>query len=192
MTTLESITFNKEEYKELEISKHKFIDCEFNECIFDTINFIDTSFINCTFNKCELSNLRSTRSDFKNISILNSKIYVIDFNSFLPKGKIANIFNVLQNNEFIYSNFIKLNLNKFDFRTNNIIRSTFEECNLSESNFSNTILEGSNFISCNLTKTNFLNAHDYTIDINSCILKGGKYSYPEVISLLNSLELIIE
>ena len=68
----------------------------------------------------------------------------------------------------------------------------FEECDLQESNFRNCRLEATQFFRCDVRKADFREAKGYVIDIPSNKLRQAKFSFPEVVSLLDSLEIKIE
>lgn len=73
-----------------------------------------------------------------------------------------------------------------------IQESIFEECDLQESNFRNCRLEATQFFRCDVRKADFREAKGYVIDIPSNKLRQAKFSFPEVVSLLDSLEIKIE
>lgn len=174
-----------------QIKKHKYIDCTFVNCNFSNLELIETEIINCTFTNCKLNSLVSKNSFIKNATFTNSDIVVIDWNSFLAKSTINNLFYEIRNCNLVYNNFIKLNLNKFSFNNNVILKSLFEETNLVGSKFLNCHLEGTQFLNSNLANSDLSSATDYYIDIKTCNLKKAKFSFPEVTNLLNSLEIII-
>ena len=61
---------------------------------------------------------------------------------------------------------------------------TFENCNFSLSDFTR-----STFKETNLRCANFINACNYCIDFSYNSIEGAKFSLPEAISLLNSLDI---
>jgi len=68
----------------------------------------------------------------------------------------------------------------------------FEEVNLEESDFSNTNFEEALFFKANLKKVNFTSATNYSIDLKTNNLRGTRFSYPEVMTLLDNLDIVIE
>lgn len=85
-----------------------------------------------------------------------------------------------------------MNLKKFDFSGNIIQESLFEECDLKESNFKNCRLEETQIHNSDIRKADFRDSRGYIIDIPSNKLKQAKFSYPDVVSLLDSLEIEID
>ena len=68
----------------------------------------------------------------------------------------------------------------------------FIETDLSDGDFKNTDFEKSLFFKANLTDADFRGASNYSIDIKTNILKRTRFSLPEALSLLESLDIIIE
>jgi len=67
----------------------------------------------------------------------------------------------------------------------------FREVDLSQADFSNTDLVGSLFINTNLTGADFTHTRNYTINASLNTLKGTKFSLPEAMSLLHSLDIVL-
>lgn len=91
-----------------------------------------------------------------------------------------------------YSEIKNGDFRKADFSDNIIQESMFDGCDLQESNFQNCRLEKTQFTRCDIRKSDFRNSSGYVIDIASNKLKQAKFSYPEVVRLLNSLEIQID
>ena len=91
-----------------------------------------------------------------------------------------------------YNNFENMNFKKFDFIQSSILESVFENCNLAESNFKNCELKNTEFSGCDLRKSDFRKATGYNINLATNRIKGARFSYPEVINLLNPFEIVIE
>jgi uncharacterized protein YjbI with pentapeptide repeats len=68
----------------------------------------------------------------------------------------------------------------------------FTEADLTESNFEGTNFDQSKFLKSNLTKVSFKKAYNYWIDIHNTIIKKARFSMPEAMSLLQSLDVTIE
>ena len=91
-----------------------------------------------------------------------------------------------------YNHFVEINFAKFDFSGNTILASLFADCNLSESRFLECQLDRTEFFRCNLTKADFRNAAGYVVDLQTNKLKDAKFSFPEVINLLQGTGIIID
>ena len=68
----------------------------------------------------------------------------------------------------------------------------FIETDLSKGDFHQTDFENSRFFKTNLSSANFKGSKNYSIDVKANILKKTRFSLPEVLLLLNSLDIIIE
>jgi uncharacterized protein YjbI with pentapeptide repeats len=88
-------------------------------------------------------------------------------------------------------NFTDLKLKGISFSGSKIREGYFTNTELQESDFTDTDLLGTIFHQCNLTKSDFRNAKNYSIDLYSNNLKKAKFSFPEAINLLKSLDIEI-
>ena len=68
----------------------------------------------------------------------------------------------------------------------------FREADLSKANFEGTDLSGSLFNNTNLTEADLGQARNYQIDPGMNILKQAKFSLPEAMGLLYSMDIVIE
>jgi len=74
----------------------------------------------------------------------------------------------------------------------NVKECYFLNTNLSSSDFSGSDLLLSEFNDCNLSKCDFSNATNYSFDLKKNVVKGAKFSVPEVMELLRYFEIEIE
>ena len=82
-------------------------------------------------------------------------------------------------------------MRKTSFQGSKIYDGTFISSCLIESDFSNTDLKGTLFRHCNLNKSNFCGALNYVIDPLVNKIKKSKFSFPEVIGLLQGFDIEI-
>ena len=92
----------------------------------------------------------------------------------------------------MYCNFLNLDLRNTLFVECEIKGTDFIDNNLTKADFSKSIFDKSIFHNANLTHANFTGAINYCINPKDNILKKTKFSKPEVISLLQTLDIIIE
>lgn len=171
----------------------KFLDCCFENCSFEDCVINHCHFVNCSFYNCNIISLTSQYSEIKNAVFEKCNLIGIHtWNDLLPVGKYTCAIERIENCCLKYNSFIEMNFRKFDFSGNVIQESMFEECNLQESSFRNCRLEATQFSRCDVRKADFREAKGYVIDIPSNKLRQAKFSFPEVVSLLDSLELKIE
>ena len=87
---------------------------------------------------------------------------------------------------------LALHLSEITFECCEVIEVDFREANLSSANFENSDLQASLFAHTNLSNANFMDAINYQIDIRLNTLKKAKFSFPEVVTLLDSLDIEID
>ena len=63
---------------------------------------------------------------------------------------------------------------------------------LTEALFSSCSLNGTTYLDCDLRKANFKEAKGYLIDVTRNLIKGAQFSYPEALTLLDSLGIIVD
>lgn len=180
-------------YQNITTEHCKFIDCTFENCSFEDCRIVGCAFVNCMFTNCAVISLTSQHSEVKNTVFQKCNLIGIHcWNELLPSGRYAHSIDSLKNCYLKYNSFIEMSFRKFDFSGNIIQESMFEECDLQESNFYDCRLEATQFSRCDIQKADFRDAKGYVIDIPSNKLKQAKFSYPEVISLLDSLGIKID
>lgn len=171
----------------------KFIDCNFENCSFEDCKIIGCAFVNCKFYNCNIISLTSQHSEVKNAVFQKCNLIGIHcWKELLPVGKYGHSIDKLDNCYMKYNSFIEMAFRKFDFSGNILQECMFEECDLQESNFQDCRLEATRIFRCDIRKADFRNAIGYVIDIPSNKMKQAKFSYPEVTTLLNSLEIKID
>ena len=91
-----------------------------------------------------------------------------------------------------YSNFKLLKIPKTKIVTCEAKEVDFIETDLTGGDFKNTDFEKSRFFKANLTGADFRGARNYFIDVKNTTLKQTRVSMPEAVSLLSSLDIIVE
>jgi uncharacterized protein YjbI with pentapeptide repeats len=91
-----------------------------------------------------------------------------------------------------YSNFRMLKLQKIKMVDCEAQEVDFVEADLSNAELTNTDFERSVFSKTNLTGATLVGAKHYSIDARSNTIKKAHFSLPEALSLLSSLDIIIE
>lgn len=165
----------------------EFEDCEFVNCSFVETKFIKCKFITCRYIGCVLSATTPTDSHFVETSFSNSKVIGMDWTKAQRLQDIS-----FDNCQINYSNFRLLKLQKIKIINCEAKETDFTEADLSEGNFTNTDFEKSLFLNTNLSKANFLNAKNYYIDVRCNNIKKAHFSTPEAISLLDSLNIVLD
>ena len=164
-----------------------FEECEFNSCSFIDCKFEKCKFLNCKFTECNLTAIIPLNCHFIEIRFSKCKVMGIDWTK-AQKLQDLNFFECQMN----YSNFKLLKLPKIKVVKCEAKEIDFIETDLSDGVFTNTDFEKTLFFKTNLTGADFRGATNYFIDLKTNILKRTHFSLPEALSLLDSLDIIIE
>ena len=184
--------YYKEKLTRLSLAKEHIQLKEFEECEFDFCSFIDCifekcKFLDCKFNNCILSAINPLNSRFQEVKFLQCKVIGFDW----TKSEHLEDLD-FSNCQINYSNFKLLKLPKIKIVNCEAKEVYFNEADLSYGNFKNTDFEKSRFFKTNLSFADFKGAKNYFIDVKNNTLKQTKFSLPEALSLLKSLDVIIE
>ncbi|MEG0249578.1 MAG: pentapeptide repeat-containing protein [Peptostreptococcus sp.] len=182
----ENLNFDKELFKDLQ-----FFECDFINCTFEDCKLKDCSFRDCKFEICKITNLDSKDSNARELEFQRCTLIGINWSKLIYHGALDQVITKLEKNVLKYNVFMDMKFIKFSFSDNIILDSTFENCDLHGSSFLGDELTGTQFSNCDLRRTNFKETFGYRIDIESNKLKGADFSFPEVLSLLDSLEIKI-
>lgn len=187
---------DNEFFENLNIQNERIIDIEFLDCTFENCNFEncvvrDCKFTDCKFVNCKIANLTTEHNTMMDSNFTRCYLIGVNWNTLFGGGYIMPI-NHLENCQLKYNNFVEMNFDKFDFSNNTITSSMFADCSLLDSKFIDCKLDNTEFFRCNLSKSDFRGALGYIIDITTNKLKDAKFSFPEVVNLLNGIGIIID
>jgi fluoroquinolone resistance protein len=179
--------FTKDNCLKETIKGIEFEGCEFHGCSFIECKFEKCKFIECRFQDCILSAVSPLESRFRVVKYAKCKVIGMDWTK---AAEISDLdFNECQIN---YSNFRMLEIPMTKIVKCEAKEVDFIETDLSKGDFQNTDFEKSRFFKTNLTNANFKGAVNYNIDIHNNQIKKARFSLPEAINLLKSLDIIIE
>jgi fluoroquinolone resistance protein len=165
----------------------RFEECEFDGCSFINCKLTKCKFLECSFKDCVLSAVNPLASTFSEIHFTRSKVIGCDWTK---SHRLEDLeFTDCQIN---YSNFKLLKLPGLKLLNCEAKEVDFIETDLGHGVFKNTDFENSRFFKTDLTQADFRGARNYTIDIKNNILKKTHFSLPDVLSLLNSLDIILD
>lgn len=168
-------------------SGKEFYQCRFENCDLTSVDFSQSRFEKCVFEGCNLSLARVQNCRFLGVQFNQCKLTGNAFDkcdSFLLDIAFEGCF--LSN-----CNFSALNLKKTPFRRCEILESDFVGTQLTECDFTQSNLAGSVFNTCDLTKANFVDARAYSINPQNNKVKKARFSMPEVVGLLEHLDIVI-
>ena len=180
--TLTKQTILKETLKSIEFENCEFVGCSLVECKIQKCKFLE-----CKFFDCILSATNLVESRFRDVKFSKSKVIGIDWTKTAELSDLA--FNECQIN---FSNFSMLKIPETKIVHCEAKEVDFTETDLQKSDFQNTDFEKSRFFKTNLSYANLRGAINYNIDINNNIIKQARFSLPEALSLLSSLDVLLE
>lgn len=177
-------TFEKLE----ELQGNKYDYCCFKDSAFDGADFSSKEFIECRFENCNLSNIKLNGTGLKDVEFINCKMIGLDFS-----GSQDFLFSVrFKSCNLDYCVFAKKKLTKTKFEDCSLKSASFEETNLKEASFDKCNLENAVFYRTDLTSADLRTAYSYTISPTNNLLRKAKFSYPEVLSLLDEFKVDVK
>lgn len=169
----------------------EFIDCKFENCVFEDCTLKNCIFNECRFINCSISSIKSESTGIRETEFVSCNIIGINMANFVSEGQIFEPIKSISDCFLKYCTFSGMNFVKYDFSGNIFNECIFDECNIRSGKFNGCNLKSTQYINSNLTKCDFRESTGYEIDINTNMLKDAKFSFPEVVSLLDSLEIKI-
>ena len=183
--------FDDQVFEKYDISQgldHEFNDCTFRNCDFSNLQINSAELVDCKFESCNLAMLKLDNTVLNKVKFINCKILGVDFSKC---------------SKFLFSiSFENSILNYSLFHKNDLKSTVFNNCNLQEVSFLETNLTSAKFIECDLTSTvfdgtnlekaDFTTSRNYIINPETNRLKKARFSLPDVIGLLNHLDIEIQ
>ncbi|MCM1577588.1 MAG: pentapeptide repeat-containing protein [Ruminococcus sp.] len=185
--TFENITLEYELAENCEFIRCTFIGCSVSECTLSHCTFSECTFVSCNFSQLKSSYTVVSFGIFENCTLDG-----INWRTLMAEVPLACPIEKLTGCKLRYNVFYQISLNKFDFTGNEIVKSEFTECSITAGNFKGCCLEGTEFFRCGLVKADFRDASGYRVDIFTSKLKNAKFSYPDVMALLEGTGIKIE
>lgn len=165
----------------------------FYACTFENVDFSLLAsakrlrFLECRFKQCNLSNLKVMAFSFKEARFVGCKLVGINW------AACAAFENPdFQDCKLDLSTFQGLplkNLKCLECTANEV---DFSGAHLAGADFSGTLLRGSSFNGADLSAADFRGAKEYSINPLTCKVKGARFRYPDVTTLLSALGIKVE
>lgn len=174
-----------------EIHSKKFYECDFIDCDLSEAVFNNCRFIECKFAECNLSLVRPKNSSFVTTYFENSKVIGINWmEASWPTVELLCPIEFFRC-DLSHSTFFGLSLREIRLTECLAKEVDFREADLTEADLTQTDFTGSLFMQTNLTRADFSNAINYQIDVVFNQVKAAKFTLPEAVSLLRSLDIEI-
>ena len=190
------VRYADEVFKEVQLEHAELVFSEFYHCVLFHSSFADSvfrhcRFVNCVFRECDLSLIKLPESRFTRSRFENSKIMGVNWTEgHWPKAGLANPVS-FSNCAISHSTFIGLSLRSIGIRECVATDVDFREAFLSQAEFGGTDLSESIFGKANLSQADLSHARNYRIDPGQNMLKQARFSLPEAMSLLHSMDIVL-
>lgn len=170
----------------------RFRDCSFTRCNFSEATLARCRFSDCQFQDCNLSLATLTGSGFDGVTFIDCKMVGIHWTkAHWPRIRVAKalVFRRCALND---SSFFGLDLRECELVECRAIDVDFTDANCEDADFSDTDLSDSVFARTRLVRANFTDAQNYRIDLFNNDIKRARFSLPEAVSLLYSLDIELQ
>ncbi len=171
------------------IEAMEFHDCVFIHCSFRESTFKRCKFTNCRFEECNLSLAMFDETVISRAHFQNSQMVGVNWARADWSGR--SLIKPFDFHQCVlnYSIFMGLELKEVELVGCLAKEVDFSDANLASSDCSDTDFSGSRFSNTDLTEADFSQATNYQIDATQNTLKKTRFSLPEAISLLRSLDI---
>ena len=170
----------------------EFNDCTFRNCRWNGVRIKNCSFLGCTFVGCAMSGVVFSFCQMRDAWLENCSFRNIAWGGLQGKSALAQPFTSARDCMFQYNEFTGMALAGFDFSSNSFSECTFDDCKLGGTSFRGVRLGRTQFSRCELSKADFRDAESYAIDLSTNTMKGARFSFPDVVALLDSTGINIE
>jgi uncharacterized protein YjbI with pentapeptide repeats len=180
--TFTSLTRSGETLKGLYFENCLFKRCQFIETVFNQCVFED-----CRFEQCDLSLIQVGSSSFIETSFLECKC--IGINWTVASQRFSPRFEKCQ---MSHSSFLDRKLTGLILKGCTAKEVNFSGAKLAKAVFTGTDFEKAVFNQTELKEADFRQAQNYDIDVRNNPVVGARFSFPEVVRLVEAFQIKIE
>jgi fluoroquinolone resistance protein len=183
-------------FKDVHLGHAQLVSTEFYDCVFVRCRFVESLFqdcrlVNCTFQRCDLSLVQVPGSTFSSTRFENSNVIGVDWTQAdWAAMRLGNPIGFFES-AISHCTFIGLSLRGIQIRDCVARDVDFREADLSHADFAGTDLSQSLFVHTDLTEADLSRAHNSRIDPGQNVLTRARFSLPEAMSLLYSLDIVL-
>jgi fluoroquinolone resistance protein len=183
-------------FREVHLERGQLVSSEFYDCVFVRCSFVESvfrncRFVNCAFQRCDLSLVQVPGSTFSSTRFEDSKAIGVNWTQAdWPTTGLGNPVGFFKST-ISHSTFIGLRLRGIQIRDCVAVDVDFREADLSHADFAGTDLSRSMFGNTNLAEADLSRARNYRIDPAQNVLRQAKFSLPEAMSLLYSMDIVL-
>lgn len=187
-TIFEDELFTGLSCSDVDLSDRIFRDCQFVDCDFSGSKLSKCQFSDCEFKQCNFSNAKLYGTKLSESDFIACKMDGIDFTTCNQM-----LFSINLNRcKIAFGIFAGLQMSGSNLSGSALTDCLFEETDLSRANLSKCDFQGATFDHTNLTGADLRNATGYSINPNTNKVATARFSYPEVLSLLQPLGIVVE
>jgi len=181
-------TFASKDFSGKKLAAKSFTNCCFENCNFTESIWRNIHFASCTFTRCNLSLVKLEGSRLHDVVFVDCKIVGAEF------FKCDKVFFSIEakGSFFQYCNFSDRNMKSTSFGGSKCKECHFTNTNLVQADFQGVDLLGTVFHGCDLSKADFRTATNYIIDPRNNRVAKAKFSFPEVVRLLDGFEIVVD
>lgn len=184
----EEQTFTQTDFTEEGFPKGEFENCIFNSCNFLEADLSGSNFIDCEFDHCNLSMSQVKNTAFRMVHFKNCKMLGLRFDECNHFGLSVQFSNCLLQ----HASFYKTPLKKSFFNQCELIECDFTEALLNEAKFQSCDFSGATFEATNLQKADFRTSKNFSINPTLNSIKAAKFSKENIEGLLHYFQIEIE
>ena len=166
-----------------------FLDCMFERCTFVETIWQSCRFVNSFFLECDLSLMRVPGSVFASTRFEDSKLIGVNWTEAGWPGVGLGDPIALSRCSISHSTFLGLDLQRVRMRECVAVDVDFREADLRKADLRGCELLDSMFQGANLSEADLRGARDYRIDAAETTISGARFTMPEALSLLHSLDI---
>ncbi len=164
------------------LTDREFEYVEFNGIDFSLRSPRSTSFLECRFINCSFANQPLLNCSFKDVTFETCHLVGINWCNLKRLETVTFI-----NSKLSFSSFQGLKLKHLKMISCLALEVDFSSADLSMADFAHSTFTGASFDRANLSGADFSQSHDYLFDLRTARIKGAKFSYPDVLSLITAL-----
>jgi fluoroquinolone resistance protein len=189
-------SYTEHTFKDLDMAQAHLKSSTFQECTFENCTFAETvfqncRFTNCSFKGCDLSLVQMPNSSFSGTRFESTKLIGVNWaQAFWADKGIGNPLE-FKKCALSHSTFLGINLGAIKLQRCEAINVDFREANVSQADFAFSDLKDSLFLSTNLCGADLRYARNYQIDPSHNNIHKAKFSLPEAMALLYSMDIEI-
>ena len=175
-----------------EFRREEWRDCVFTGCLFESCVFRGCKFTACVFTNCRILNPRFEGCEMVAGECEECLFVGVNFSDLrLASGKWFPL-DRAEHCTWRICSLMDFELGKYDFSDAVFEDCILQQCAMKGADFRRSRFSGTLFNRCDLREADFRGAQGYAVDLETNRLRGARFSFPEVVGLLSSLDIKIE